>query len=75
MLELLRGIGYFLVLGKPLVLWLGLTTIALFAGALSIILLNNHTKIRIPIEWHPRLAISGLILGLIHGILAMSAYF
>jgi len=70
----LRDFAYSLVFGKPLALWLGLAAFTLFLSALSVIALNSYTRIRIPIEWHHRLALSGMIVGFIHFILAISAY-
>jgi len=72
---LLRDIAYTLVFGKPVVLWLGLATLTLFASAAAVVGLNNYTKIRIPIEWHYRLAVAGLCMAAIHATLALSAYF
>ena len=71
---MLKEIAYSLLFGKPIVLWLGLAALTLFLSALSVIGLNNYTKIRIPIEWHFRLAIAGFVIVIIHAILAISAY-
>jgi len=71
---MLKDLAYTLVFGKPLVLWLGLAAAICFSGALSVVALNNHTKIRIPIDWHFRLALAGAAIGLIHIVLAISAY-
>jgi hypothetical protein len=71
---MLRDFAYSLILGKPLVLWLGLAAMICFLSAASIIALNNYTKVRIPIEWHKRFAIAGLIIAIVHMVLAISAY-
>jgi hypothetical protein len=71
---MIRDIAYSLVLGKPLVMWLGLCTLAAFLCAASIVAMNNYTKIRIPFEWHVRLALTGMLLAIIHAVLALSIY-
>ncbi len=71
---MLKDIAYSLVLGKPLVLWLGLATAGVVAAALAVVFLNNYTKVRIPIVWHNRLAAAAIVLALIHIALAISLY-
>jgi len=71
---MLRDIAYSIVFGFPLVLWLGLATITLFSGALSVVAINKYTKMNIPFEWHMRLAGAGMAVGFIHAVLAISVY-
>jgi len=71
---MLKDIAYSLVLGKPLVLWLGLATAVVAAAAVTVVLLNNYTQVRVPIVWHNRLAAVAVVLALIHIALAISAY-
>ncbi len=71
---MLRDFAYSLLLGLPIVVWLGLAAFVLFLAAGSIIALNSYTKIRIPVTWHMRLALAGMAVAVVHAILAISAY-
>lgn len=71
---MLRDFAYSVLLGFPIVVWLGLMALALFLAAGLIIALNSYTKIRIPIAWHMRLALAGVAVAVVHAILAISAY-
>jgi plastocyanin len=71
---MIRDLAYSLVLGKPVVMWLGISTLVFFISALAVVATNWYTKIRIPFEWHVRLALAGMILAIIHVVLALSVY-
>jgi hypothetical protein len=72
----LRDFAYgTLILGKPLVLWLGLLAMAMLVTAASIMLLNRYKKAGIPVKWHHFFALGGLAVAIIHMILALTAYF
>ncbi|MDD5171759.1 MAG: hypothetical protein PHF60_01865 [Candidatus ainarchaeum sp.] len=71
---MLKDIAYSLVFGKPVVMWLGLATGIAIAATVIVVLLNYHTKVRIPIVWHHRLAAVAIGLALIHIALAISLY-
>ena len=62
------------MLGKPLIMWLGLATFTLLLGALSVVLLNKYTKMKVPFQWHVRLATAGMALAVIHAALGLAAY-
>ncbi len=65
--------GYFLVLGKPVVFWLGIATISpAFATAIPGHLIHKG-KAGIQLKWHIRLAGLSLALAVVHGILAAAA--
>jgi len=71
---MISSLGYTPVLGLPAVLWIGLVGMLCFLSAATIQFCNLYTKIRIPVKWHARLAISGLIIMLIHAALAIAIY-
>ena len=71
---MLTDVSYALVLGRPLIMWLGLATFTLLLGALSVVLLNTHAKMKIPFQWHVRLATAGMALAIIHAALGLAAY-
>jgi len=68
-------ISYFLIFGKPLIMYLGVVTVLLFLTTSMIAILNMKGIATIPFVWHPRLAVLSLGLALIHGMLGIMAYF
>jgi hypothetical protein len=72
---MLTKITYFPILGKPLVMWLGIVTLLclLFTAAISV--MNKKGIHKIPLKWHSRMAGITIVLAIIHGILAVAAYF
>lgn len=62
------------LLGLPLVLWLGIAAGLGFLLTAVIMVLNQYTKIRIPVKWHHRLAFASLALMLIHAALALAIF-
>lgn len=72
---MIRNIAYFLIFGKPLVLYLGFLTFLSFLFTALIGLLNFKGIRKIPFRWHPRMVIVSFTLALIHGLLAISLYF
>jgi hypothetical protein len=60
--------------GLPVVAWTGWVAMGLFVAAAAIMALNRFTKVRVPVKWHPRIAIAALIMALIHMALALSGY-
>ncbi|MEW5996562.1 MAG: hypothetical protein AB1657_03135 [Candidatus Micrarchaeota archaeon] len=76
MLEFLKGIAYTAVLGKPLVVWMGLLALLLFLSAAILNFFIKYRGVRAPAGWAApsRLAVAGLIVAIIHGILALSIY-
>jgi hypothetical protein len=72
---MLKGIAYYLIFGKPLIMYLGITTLLCFLFTATIAILNKKGINFIPFKWHPRMAIISLSMALIHGTLAISIYF
>ncbi len=69
---MLSNIAYYMIFGRPLVLWLGLLSLLLILFAALIATLNMKFKIRvIPFKWHSRVAVIAVIVSLAHGILAI----
>lgn len=56
-------------------MYLGIVTLLSFLTTALIAILNIKGIIPIPFEWHPRLAVLSIGLGLIHGLLGILAYF
>jgi hypothetical protein len=71
---MLSNIGYTLVLGFPLVLWLGALTGISFISTASVMALNMYAGMKIPFVWHHRLAALSLALMMAHAALAIAAY-
>ncbi|MGB7789432.1 hypothetical protein [Methanoregula sp.] len=72
---MLQNITYFLIFGRPLILYLGVVTILLFFLTASIAILNRRGIHTIPFAWHPRCAIIAICLALVHGTLGLLVYF
>jgi hypothetical protein len=71
---MLSQVAYYSLLGKPLIMYLGILTLAVFIGAASIPILNKKRVKKISLTWHIRLAKIAIGLGIIHGILGLSLY-
>lgn len=72
---MISNIAYYVFWGKPLVFYLGILALVLFYLTALISFLNTKGIHLIPFKWHPRIAILALVLGTLHGLLALSAYF
>ncbi|OGI16583.1 MAG: hypothetical protein A3J63_01905 [Candidatus Moranbacteria bacterium RIFCSPHIGHO2_02_FULL_40_12b] len=72
---MLRNIAYFLILGKPVIMYLGILTLSSFLFTAYIGAMNLRGKTKIPLKWHFRMAKISIALAFIHGILGLSAYF
>jgi len=70
-----QNITYFLIFGKPLIMYLGILTLLAFLLTASIAVLNRRGIHTIPFRWHPRCAATAIVLALIHGILGVLAFF
>lgn len=68
---MLSEIAYFPILGKPLVLYLGIATLLLFITTASIGLMIFR-GVRIPFKFHPIMAGIAVSVGVAHGILGLS---
>ena len=72
---MLENITYYPIFDIPFIVYLGIITILLFFLTALIAFLRRKGKIKISIKWHYYLAYISITLGLIHGILALLAYF
>jgi hypothetical protein len=72
---MIQYIAYTLILGKPLIMYLGILTYISFIFTATVGYLNFKGKTVIPFKWHPRLATISIILATLHAILGLSAYF
>ncbi|WP_048190224.1 hypothetical protein [Methanobacterium sp. SMA-27] len=71
---MLSSIAYFQILGKPLILYLGVITFLSFMTTATLGLLIYRGK-NIPFKIHPTMAGISILLGITHGTLALSIYF
>lgn len=75
---MLTNITYYLIFGKPLIMYLGILTLLSFLSTATVGFLVFHGKAKPPIislKTHLLLAATSLTLALIHGILGILAYF
>ena len=67
-------VAYTLIFGKPVIVYLGVLTLALLLLTAAIPVLNRNGIRTIPLAWHPRCAIATICLALFHGMLGILAY-
>ncbi|MDD1702483.1 MAG: hypothetical protein LUQ31_05850 [Methanoregula sp.] len=70
-----QEISFYLIFGKPLIMYLGILTLVAFLLTASIALLNRHGNHAIPFVWHPRVAAFAIGCAIIHGILGAAMFF
>lgn len=68
-------IAYYEILGKPLILYMGIITYATFVFAALIPILNQKKVWNIPFVWHLQVAKIALVLGTLHGLMGILSYF
>jgi hypothetical protein len=73
-LFMLTQIAYTPVLGLPPLMWGGLLTFILMCTAATLGYLVFTGKLPSGFKWHKRFAIATLIIGFLHGLLALLAY-
>lgn len=71
---MLEQISYYLIFGRPLIMYLGIITLMSFIITATIGILYKKGLAKIPFKWHPRMAIASIILALVHGLLAIMSY-
>jgi len=71
---MLEEISYALVFGKPLIMYLGILTLASLLVTAAISVMNRQGIRTIPFAWHPRGAMATICLATIHGTLGVLAY-
>lgn len=71
---MIAQIAYYMILGKPLILYMGITTYSLFIFAALIPILNNKKVWNIPFIWHIRTAKIAILFATLHGLMGLSIY-
>lgn len=69
-----EAITYAPILGKPLILYLGVLTLIGFFFTASVAILNHKGIHTIPFRWHIRCAAASICLAVVHGSLGLLAY-
>jgi hypothetical protein len=69
--QIAHNIAYTMLLGKPLIIYLGLVVYFSFAVGASVPLLNHRGIHWLPFRWHRPAALVGLTVGAFHGLLAL----
>ena len=69
-----QEITYFLIFGKPLIMYLGILTLLAILVTAGIAVMNKKGVHIIPFRWHPVCAGSAILLALVHGLLGILAY-
>jgi len=72
---MLQEFSYYLIFGRPLILYLGIITIVMFLATASIPFLSQRGVVKIPFVWHGRMAVLSICIALVHGVLGTAAYF
>jgi len=70
-----QEVSYFLIFGKPLILYFGVITLLMFLFTASIPVLSRRGVVKIPFVWHARMAVLSVCFAIIHGMLGIGAYF
>lgn len=68
---MISELAYFPILGKPLVLYMGISTLILFICTASIGFMIFR-GVKIPFKYHPTMAGISIAVGIVHGILGVS---
>jgi hypothetical protein len=71
---MLETITYAPILGKPLILYLGVLTLLGFFFTASVAILNHRGVHTIPFRWHVRCAALSVGLAVLHGSLGILSY-
>lgn len=74
-MNILTKIAYYLIFGKPLIMYLGILTLLSFLFTAYIGAMNLKGNMKISFKWHMRMARISISLALLHGLLAIAAYF
>jgi len=72
---MIAQIAYYPILGRPLILYLGIITYSFFTFAALIPILNQKKFWSIPFVWHIRIAKIAILLATIHGLMGILSYF
>lgn len=72
---MILDLAYYLILGKPLIMWIGILTYLCLLATATIGALNYRGITVIPFKWHPFLAVTTIVLATLHAIMGLAAYF
>ena len=72
---MIHSIALTMFLGKPLVMYGGILTFLLLLSTATVGFLNFKGISVIPFKWHPRLALTTIIVAVIHAIFGLSIFF
>ncbi len=67
-------IAFFPILGKPLIMWLGILTLLCFLTTAGIAIVNRKRTHKIPLSRHVWMARISITLACVHGILGILLY-
>jgi len=73
-IRMFQEITYYLILGIPFIVYLGIVTMLMFGITALIAFLKRKGRMKLSISWHYRLAYLSLMLAVIHGFLGILAY-
>jgi len=71
---MLNEISYYLIFGKPLIMYMGIITLSSFLFTATIGFLNLRGNAVIPLKYHFMMAKISLALAVIHGTFGILAY-
>ena len=72
---MLQEISYYLIFGKPLIMYLGILVLLCFAATATIAAATTKGWKKLPYEWHPRMAALSFALAAVHAILGILLFF
>lgn len=71
---MLQDISYYMIFGKPFIMYLGIVVFSLFIATATVGALIFKGK-AIPMKWHQMLAGTAIGLGIFHAILGILIFF
>ena len=72
---MLEEISFYLIFGKPLIMYLGILTLSGFLVTALVAVMNRRGIHVIPFAWHSRVAFFSLGCAIVHGILGVLLFF
>jgi hypothetical protein len=72
---MLEEVSFYLIFGKPLIMYLGILTLSGFLVTALVAVMNRRGIHAIPFFWHPRIAVFSLACAIVHGILGVLLFF
>lgn len=72
---MIHSLAYTLVFGKPVIMYGGILTFLLLSTTATVGFLIHKGIRPIPFKWHPRLAVTTIIVAVLHAILGLSIFF